>query len=234
MNIESKTIIPSTSVKKEHVPPAVIVHPDGKTEIFNPSIFSNKYLTLVVIHSAHDPHSNLIMQSFSKVKDDFEKENCNLIAISRDSPAVLADWTSGNSDIMFPIMSDMNLAKNDYGLIQRLGLPLVDGYAITSSIVIDKKGVIRYIDSAIGAGQSDEEILRILRALNRVIDVSSDKKLTPANWNIDDPFILNTRDGVNSYYASKYPGEPPRNKDNGKGLISYFRSFLSGVNEEEF
>ena len=234
MNIQTQTLAPSTSIKREDVPPPVIVYPNGKTEIFDPSAFSNYYLTLVIIHSAYDPHSTMSMQSFSKLKDDFDKENCKLLGISRDSPAVLKDWTSGNSDILFPIVSDMNLAETDYGLIQRLGITLVDGYATNSSIVVDKKGVIRYMDSVFGAGQSGEEMLRIVQALNRVIDSSSDEKLTPANWNTNDPFILNTRDGVKKYYFKKYPGESSENEEKGNSLISYFKSVFSVVEEDYY
>ena len=37
MNIQTQTLAPSTSIKREDVPPPVIVYPNGKTEIFDMS-----------------------------------------------------------------------------------------------------------------------------------------------------------------------------------------------------
>lgn len=185
-------------------PSPVIVHPGGKADIFNAKDYSGKYLVLVVIHSAWEKCSCRDMLSFSKLLAEFEGQNCNIVGISRDGPAVLIDWMQESKEFLFPIVSDLNLAEHDFGLTQRLGLTLSLGYGIPSSIVIDKEGIIRYISSNFPShGDSADEILRIVKALNIVVDKGEGRKLTPANWEPEDSIIWNTRQGVDNYYMKR-------------------------------
>ena len=187
-------------------PSPVIVHPGGKADIFNPNNYSGKYLVLVLIHSAWEPCCSRDVLSFSKLLPEFESQNCSVVGISRDGPAVLIDWMKENDDFLFPIISDLNLAEHDFGLTQRLGLTLSLGYAIPSSVVIDKEGIIRYVSSNFPShGDSAGEILRIVQALNIVVDKGEGRKLTPANWEPEDPIIWNTRQGVDKHYLENFP-----------------------------
>ena len=141
---------------------------------------------------------------FKHVKK-FKDQNCKLLGVSRDGPSVLKDWMD-ECGWPIPVISDMNLAPKDFGVIQRLGLPLQHGYAVPSAVVIDKKGVIRTIasHSPSDGGCCVGEILRIVTALNQVVVPGDNGKLTPANWDAKQPFIVNTRKGVDDYYYRKY------------------------------
>ena len=141
---------------------------------------------------------------FKHVKK-FKDQNCKLLGVSRDGPSVLKDWMD-ECGWPIPVISDMNLAPKDFGVIQRLGLPLQHGYAVPSAVVIDKKGVIRTIasHSPSDGGCCVGEILRIVTALKQVVVPGDNGKLTPANWDAKQPFIVNTRKGVDDYYYRKY------------------------------
>ena len=198
-------------------PSPVIVHPGGKADIFNANAYSDKYLVLVLIHSAWDQCSSRDVLSFSKLLPEFQTQNCNVVGISKDGPAVLIDWMKENKEFLFPVISDLNLAEHDFGLTQRLGLTLSLGYAVPSSVVIDKEGIIRYISSNFPShGDSASEILRIVQALNIVVDKGQGRKLTPANWEPEDPIIWNTRQGVDKHYLNNFPAkeEDTKTKEN--------------------
>ena len=185
--------------------PPVIVHPDGNVGVFNASNYKKKYLVLVVVFSAYDKSATNEIKAFSKLLPNFEAQNCMLLGISRDSPPVLTDWMSQEKEFAFPIISDLNLADSDFGLSQRLGISLNQGYPTSSLIVVDKSGIIRYISSnTAGYDQSANEIFRIVEALNSVVDAGKGQKLVPANWKSSDQFIWNTREHVDYYYAKKY------------------------------
>ena len=107
--------------------------------------------------------------------------------------------------IKFPIVSDMNMASLDIGISQRLGISLPAGYAIPTVIVMDKKGTLRYIGSNLPApGNSGAEVLRVVTALNTVVDNGNGEKITPANWQPSEPFIWNQEKKVAQYYAANY------------------------------
>ena len=210
-------------------PSPVIVHHGGKPDIFNVNAYSGKYLVLVLIHSAWEPCSSKEVLSFSKMLAEFENQNCNVVGISRDGPAVLIDWMKENDEFLFPIISDLNLAENDFGLTQRLGLTLSLGYPIHSSVVIDNQGIIRYISSNFPShGDSAGEILRIVKALNIIVDKADGRKLTPANWEPEDHIIWNTRQGVDHYYSKAYPED----ESNKSEQVSK-RSVVKSIQESE-
>ena len=105
-----------------------------------------------------------------------------MLSISRDGPSVFMDWIEEMKVIKFPLVGDSNLASFDVGISQRLGISLPAGYAIPSIIVIDKKGALRYIGSNLPApGNSADEVLRVVTALNSVVDPGKGEKITPAN-----------------------------------------------------
>lgn len=70
---------------------------------------------------------------------------------------------------------------------------------------MDKKGTLRYIGSNLPApGNSAAELLRIVTALNSVVDPGKGVKITPANWQPSKPFIWNKEKEAASYYATNF------------------------------
>ena len=189
----------------EETPPPILIDIDGKSKVFKAQDFSNSFVVLILFHHAWDYQGTKEMESFSEHVKKFKDQNCKLLGVSRDGPSVLKDWMD-ECGWPIPVISDMNLAPKDFGVIQRLGLPLQHGYAVPSAVVIDKKGVIRTIasHSPSDGGCCVGEILRIVTALNQVVVPGDNGKLTPANWDAKQPFIVNTRKGVDDYYYRKY------------------------------
>ncbi len=80
---------------------------------------------------------------YQNVLDEFERRNCQLLAISVDSiPSHLA-WAKTLGGLSFPLMSDYF----PHGRVARLyGILNERGYAERSVFLIDKAGIIRFID----------------------------------------------------------------------------------------
>ena len=196
---------PKGQVCVEETPPPILIDTDGKVKVFNAKDFSNKFVVLILFHHAWDYQGTKEVEQFSEHLQKFKDQNCQLLGVSRDGPAVLTDWMKECS-WNFPVVSDVNLAPKDFGIIQRLGLPLQHGYAVPSVVVIDKRGVVRTIasHSPCDGGCCVDEILRIVTALNQVVVPGDNGKLTPANWDAKQPYMVNTRKGVDDYYYRKY------------------------------
>ena len=202
----------SLTCKSQKSVPAVLIKPNGESENFDPSKYNGQYLVLILCNHAWDEQCTKELKSFSEIFSKFGEQNCSVLGISRDGPSVLMDWIREMKTIKFPLVSDNNLASFDVGISQRLGISLPAGYAIPSIIVIDKKGALRYIGSNLPApGNSAAEVLRVVTALNSVVDPGMGEKITPANWQPLKPFIVNTEKEVAKYYAKNFPSPKEEN-----------------------
>ena len=202
----------SLSCESQKSPPAVLIKPNGESENFDPAKYNGQYLVLILCNHAWDEQCTKELKSFSEIFSKFGEQNCSVLGISRDGPSVLMDWIREMKTIKFPLVSDNNLASFDVGISQRLGISLPAGYAIPSIIVIDKKGALRYIGSNLPApGNSAAEVLRVVTALNSVVDPGMGEKITPANWQPLKPFIVNTEKEVAKYYAKNFPSPKEEN-----------------------
>ena len=202
----------SLTCENQKSPPAVLIKPNGESENFDPAKYNGQYLVLILFNHAWDEQCGKELKSFSETFSEFEKQNCSVLGISRDGPSVLMDWIDEMKIIKFPLISDNNLTSLDAGISQRLGISLPAGYAIPSIIVIDKKGTLRYIGSNLPSpGNSAAEVLRVVTALNSVVDPGNGEKITPANWQPSKPFIVNNEKEVAKYYASNFSSQKDEN-----------------------
>ena len=198
----------SLTCENQNNPPPVLIKPNGESEIFYPEKYKGQYLVLILFNHAWDDQCSKEVKSFSELFSQFGEQNCKVLGISRDGPAVLMDWIDEMKTVQFPLVSDQNLASFDIGISQRLGISLPAGYAIPSVIVMDKKGALRYIGSNLPApGNSAPEVLRVVTALNSVVDPGKGKKITPANWESSKPFIWNKEKEVAKYYATNFTSQ---------------------------
>ena len=191
-----------------------MIKPNGESEIFYPEKYKGQYLVLSLFTHAWDEQCSKEVKSFSELFSQFGEQNCKVLGISRDGPAVLMDWIDEMKTVKFPLVSDQNLASFDIGISQRLGISLPAGYAIPSVIVLDKKGTLRYIGSNLPTpGNSAPEVLRVVTALNSVVDPGKGKKITPANWESSKPFIWNKEKEVDKYYATNFTSQEDKLKE---------------------
>ncbi|MDD5424880.1 MAG: redoxin domain-containing protein [candidate division Zixibacteria bacterium] len=79
---------------------------------------------------------------YQAIIDQFEKNNCQLLGISVDSIPCHMAWARALGGLSFPLMSDFF----PHGRVAQLyGILTSRGYADRTVFLIDKKGIIRYI-----------------------------------------------------------------------------------------
>ncbi len=99
------------------------------------------------------------------MEDIFSRQACVLIGITVDNIPSLFSWTRQMGGFWFPVLSDFwphGRVAGSFGVLRS------DGMAERAIFVIDKKGIIRYIDvHDINKRPSLEELVRELQKLEK-------------------------------------------------------------------
>ncbi len=102
-----------------------------------------KNVVLSFVPAAWTPVCSDQWPGYNIVKDIFEQHEAIILGISVDNLPTLFAWTNQMGKLWFPVLSDFwphgKVAKR-YGVLRS------DGTAERALFVIDKKGIIRYID----------------------------------------------------------------------------------------
>lgn len=112
------------------------------------------------------------IRAFAKHHQDFEKENCAILAASTDSVYSHKAWFERDlPEVKFPIISDSNHELSEYfNVLQE------DGTALRGTFIISPDKILKYIVvSDNNVGRSVEETLRVLKALQT-------GELCPIEW----------------------------------------------------
>lgn len=100
-------------------------------------------VVLSFIPAAWTPVCSQQWPGYNLVKDIFEANNATLIGISVDNIPTLYAWTEQMGKLWFHVVSDFwphgEVAKQ-FGILRS------DGVSERATIIIDKNGVIRYVD----------------------------------------------------------------------------------------
>ena len=103
------------------------------------------------------------MPSYSEQLDRFEGYNAQVVGISIDHKPASAKWVESLGGLDYPILSDFwphGAVAQKYGVLRK------EGYAERAVFIIDKDGVVRYIDvHDIGEQPDEEQIFDELRKL---------------------------------------------------------------------
>ncbi len=119
--------------------------------------------------------------AFSDRVKDFKKADCEILGCSVDSQFTHLAWVNtprkegGLGKIEYPLLADITKKiAQDYGV-------LIDGgIALRGLFLINPKGQIVYnVTHDLGVGRSVDEILRVLKAFQRVEKTG---EVCPANW----------------------------------------------------
>ena len=106
--------------------------------------------------------------------------------------------------VTFSCISSPELGKENAGLIQALGVPLVEGSPIPTIVISDRKNKVRYSASFnSNIPRSVEETLRVVAAI-KMVDEAEGSALAPADWVSTQPVIKNSKTGILEYYKEKY------------------------------
>ena len=196
-----------------------VLNPDGTTAEF---VYPHGYYTVIlVLRGALDPLSSKRLKSFCQALPQFYQEDVRICGVTRDSLTDLKNWIS-TIEVNFPLVSDMNISEENLGIPQYLGVPLIDGYPVPTTFVLDKSGRVRYSESTVPELASVEEILRVIRAL-KTVDKGEGTRVTPADWIEGESEIRNTQEGVAEFYQDKY-GESDENEIESRAGVDKYKT----------
>jgi peroxiredoxin len=102
-----------------------------------------KNVVISFVPAAWTPVCSDQWPGYAIVKGIFDKNDAILLGISVDNIPTLFAWTNQMGDLWFPVLSDFwphGKVADSFGILRS------DGVAERAIIVIDKKGIIRYID----------------------------------------------------------------------------------------
>ena len=102
-----------------------------------------KNVVLSFVPAAWTPVCSDQWPGYNIVKDIFDQYNAILLGITVDNIPTLFAWTNQMGHLWFPVLSDFwphGKVANRYGILRS------DGVAERAIFLIDKKGMIRYID----------------------------------------------------------------------------------------
>ncbi len=102
-----------------------------------------KNVVLSFVPAAWTPVCSDQWPGYNIAKDLFDAHDAVLLGITVDNIPTLFSWTHQMGDLWFPVLSDFyphGMAAKKYGVLRS------DGTTERALFVIDKRGVIRYID----------------------------------------------------------------------------------------
>lgn len=102
-----------------------------------------KNVVLSFVPAAWTPVCSDQWPGYNIVRDMFEANNAILLGITVDNIPTLFSWTNQMGKLWFPVLADFyphGKAARQYGILR------TDGVSERAIFVIDKKGIIRYID----------------------------------------------------------------------------------------
>jgi peroxiredoxin (alkyl hydroperoxide reductase subunit C) len=107
------------------------------------SFRGKKIVVLSFVPAAFTPVCSAQWPMYNMAQALFEKYHAEVIGITTDNLPSLYAWTKGMGEIWFPVLSDFW----PHGKVcKRYGILRHDGTAERALFVIDRQGVIRYID----------------------------------------------------------------------------------------
>ncbi len=102
-----------------------------------------KNVVLSFVPAAWTPVCSQQWPGYNIAKEIFEKSDAVLIGISVDNIPTLYAWTKQMGELWFPVVSDFwphGAVAKSYGVLR------TDGTAERALFIIDKRGIIRYVD----------------------------------------------------------------------------------------
>ena len=102
-----------------------------------------KNLVITFVPAAWTPVCSGQWPGYNIARDIFEDNDAALVGITVDNIPTLYAWTRQMGDLWFPVASDF---WPHGGLAQKLGILRSDGVSERALFLVDKKGVIRFID----------------------------------------------------------------------------------------
>ena len=103
---------------------------------------NKKIVVLSFVPAAWTPVCSDQWPGYNIVKESFKEHDAVLLGITVDNIPTLFSWTQQMGNLWFPVLSDFwphGAVADSFGLLR------TDGVAERALVIIDKKGVIRYL-----------------------------------------------------------------------------------------
>ena len=124
-----------------------------------------KNVVISFVPAAWTPVCSDQWPGYNIIKDLFDQNDATLLGITVDNIPTLFAWTNQMGKLWFPVLSDFwphGAAAKKYGVLRS------DGVSERALFVIDKKGIIRYIDvHNINKRPPLEDLVGALEKLNK-------------------------------------------------------------------
>jgi peroxiredoxin (alkyl hydroperoxide reductase subunit C) len=139
-----------------------------------------KNVVISFLPSAFTPVCSEQWPGYNLARDIFTERDAIILGITVDNLGTLHAWTQGMGGLWFPVLSDFW----PHGEVaQKYGVLRGDGMAERTLIVVDKKGVIRYID--VHDINTRPDLTLLVRALDLITKEGPAPK--PAEGNLPRP-----------------------------------------------
>ncbi|MBN1614460.1 MAG: peroxiredoxin [Deltaproteobacteria bacterium] len=122
-----------------------------------------KNVVLSFVPAAWTPVCSDQWPGYNILKDLFDQHDAVMLGITVDNLPTLFSWTNQMGELWFPVLSDFwphGAVADSFGVLRS------DGVSERALFIIDKKGIIRYIDvQDINKRPSLEDLIRALEKL---------------------------------------------------------------------
>ncbi|MEW6052751.1 MAG: peroxiredoxin [Nitrospirota bacterium] len=138
-----KPVDSSTELKPGMKAPVFTLPSTGGEKISLAKFRDKKNVVISFVPAAWTPVCSDQWPGYNIAKHIFEKNNAILIGITVDNIPTLFAWTREMGELWFPVLSDFwphGAVSKEYGVLRS------DGTAERALFIVDKKGIIRYID----------------------------------------------------------------------------------------
>ncbi|MEA3471312.1 MAG: redoxin domain-containing protein [Thermodesulfobacteriota bacterium] len=115
--------------------------------------FDKKNVVISFVPAAWTPVCSDQWPGYNIVKDLFDENDAVLLGITADNIPTLFAWTNQMGKLWFPVLSDF---WPHGGTASKYGVLRSDGTAERAIFIIDKKGIIRYIDVHERTGKAEQ------------------------------------------------------------------------------
>jgi peroxiredoxin len=132
-----------TTVKTADQAPDFILPSISGNKVTLSEFRGKKNVVLSFVPAAWTPVCSQQWPGYNIAKDIFDKSDAVLIGISVDNIPTLYAWTKQMGELWFPVVSDFwphGAVAKTYGVLRD------DGTTERALFIIDKQGIIRYID----------------------------------------------------------------------------------------
>lgn len=136
----------------------------GKTVALS-DFAGKKNVVLSFVPAAWTPVCSDQWPGYNLIEDVFKENDAVMLGISADNVPSLHAWVTSMGGVWFPVLSDFH----PHGAVAKtLGILRSNGTSERALFVIDKKGVVRYIDvHDVNERPPLENLVDALKALNR-------------------------------------------------------------------